>query len=78
MGVQVSFSVGHSDIGIPKYVKKLSGIVKILRSELHLAFELSKHVRPLFEMKWRRRAFCRIPTGDSDIVPSCDMNDEHA
>ena len=37
-----------------------------------------RHVRPLFEMKWRPRAFCRVSTGDSDILSPCDMNDEHA
>ena len=36
------------------------------------------HVRPLFDMKWRPRAFCRVSTGNSDILSSCDMNDEHA
>ena len=35
-------------------------------------------VRPIFEMKWRPRAFSRVSTGDSDILSSCDMNDEHA
>ena len=37
-----------------------------------------RHVRPIFEMKWRPRAFGRVSTGDSDILSSCDMNDEHA
>ena len=37
-----------------------------------------RHVRPLFEMKWRPRAFCRFSNVDSDILSSCDMNDEHA
>ena len=37
-----------------------------------------RDVRPLFEMKWRPRAFCRLSTGDSDILSFCDMNDEHA
>ena len=37
-----------------------------------------RFVRPLFEMRWRPRAFCRVSTGDSDILSSCDMNDEHA
>ena len=32
----------------------------------------------IFEMKWRPRAFSRVSTGDSDILSSCDMNDEHA
>ena len=36
------------------------------------------HVRPIFVMKWRPRAFSRVSTGDSDILSSCDMNDEHA
>ena len=37
-----------------------------------------RHVRPIFEMKWRPRAFSRVSTGDSDIHSYCDMNDEHA
>ena len=36
------------------------------------------HVRPLFEMKWWPSAICSLSTGDSDILSSCDMNDEHA
>ena len=30
-----------------------------------------RHVRPLFEMKWRPRAFGRVSTEDSDILSSC-------
>ena len=37
-----------------------------------------RHVRPIFEMKWRPRAFSRVSAGDSDTLSSCDMNDEHA
>ena len=37
-----------------------------------------RHVRPIFVMKWRPRAFGGFSTGDSDILSSCDMNDEHA
>ena len=37
-----------------------------------------RHVRPIFEMKWRPRAFSKVSTGDSEILSSCDMNDEHA
>ena len=37
-----------------------------------------RHVRPIFEMTWRPRAFSRVSTGDSDILSSCDMNDELA
>ena len=42
MLVQVDFSIRHSDIGIPNYIKKLSGIVNVWKSELHLAFEVLK------------------------------------
>ena len=37
-----------------------------------------RDVRLLFEVRWSPRAFCRVSTGDSDILSSCDMNDEHA
>ena len=37
-----------------------------------------RDVRPLVEMRWRPRAFCRFFTRDSDILSSCDMNDEPA
>ena len=37
-----------------------------------------RHVRPLFEMKWRPRAFCRVSKGNSDILSSCDVNYEQA
>ena len=37
-----------------------------------------RNVRPILEMKCRPRAFSRASTGDSDILSSCDMNDEHA
>ena len=37
-----------------------------------------RHVRPNFEMKRRPRDFSRVSTADSDILSSCDMNDEHA
>ena len=37
-----------------------------------------RDVRPLDQMRWRPRAFCRISTGDSDILSSWDMKDEPA
>ena len=37
-----SLSIWHSDIGIPNNIQKLSGIVNIWSSELHVALELSK------------------------------------
>ena len=47
MGVQVSFSIWHSDIGIPNYIKKLSGIVKIWSSELSAPLDVSKECEAL-------------------------------
>ena len=37
-----------------------------------------RYMRPLVEMMWTPRAFCRVFTVDSDILSSCDMNDEPA
>ena len=37
-----------------------------------------RDVRPLVEMRWRPGGFYRVSTGDSDILSSCDMNDEPA
>ena len=41
-------------------------------------FIFQRHVRTIFEIKWRPSSFSRFSTGDSDILSSCDMNDEHA
>ena len=62
----------------PKYIKKLSGIVKIEAMNSTWLSSCQRYVRPIFEMKWRPRAFSRVSTGDSDILSSCDMYDEHA
>ena len=37
-----------------------------------------RDMRPLDQKIWRSRAFCRVSTGDLDILLSCDMNDEPA
>ena len=37
-----------------------------------------RDVTPHVEMRWRTRGFCRVMIGDSDILSSCDMNDEPA
>ena len=37
-----------------------------------------RDVRPIVEMRWRPRAFCRVSTGDTDIISSCHMKDEPA
>ena len=37
-----------------------------------------RHVRPLFETKWRPRTFGRVSSRDSDMPSSCEMKDEPA
>ena len=37
-----------------------------------------RDVRPPTEVRWGTRAFSMVGTGDSDILSSCDMYDEHA
>ena len=37
-----------------------------------------RDVRPLVQMRLRTKAFCRVSTGDSDILSSCDMKDDPA
>ena len=64
------------------------GFLNILKNcQVSSTFEAVKSTRlsscqndasPLFEMSWRPSAFCRVSTGVSDILSSCDMNDEHA
>ena len=37
-----------------------------------------RHVRIIFQMKWRPTAFSRVSTRDSDILSSFDMKNENA
>ena len=39
---------------------------------------MSKGYEAHVQMRWRPGAFCRVSTGDSDILSSCDMKDELA
>ena len=69
------------DIVILGFLTKLKNCQALSQFEAVNSTWLSscqRHIRPLFEMKRRLRAFCRISTGDADILSSCDMNDEHA
>ena len=64
------------------------GFLKILKNcQSSSAFEALKSVRPsrcqsdvrpLVEMRWRPKAFCRVSTRDSDNLSSCDMKDDPA
>ena len=47
MGVQVSFSSSHSDIGIPSNFHEVSGIITFWSIELRVPLEMSTDVRTL-------------------------------
>ena len=77
-GTKGNFLVGTVILGF---------LTKFKKSQASSTFEtvnsasLSRYQRdasPLVQMRWRPRAFCRISTGDSDILSSCDMKDEPA
>ena len=78
MGVQVSFSISPSDIGIPTILKNSQASSKFEAVNSTWLSSGQRHVSPLFEMKWRTRAFDSVSTVYSDILSSCDMNNEHA
>ena len=78
MGFQVYFSIWHSDIGNPNYIKKLSGISTFEAVNSTWLSSYQSDFRPLFQMRWRPRAFCRVSKVVSDNLSFCDMNDEHA
>ena len=39
---------------------------------------MSKRCEAHIQKRWNPEAFCRVSTGDSDILSSCDMKDELA
>ena len=73
---QGSLSSWHSEIGIPKNIQELSGIINMWSCELRVHLEVSMDVRSVFEKRWRPRPFCWIFPGISVILSSCDKNDE--
>ena len=56
----------------------MSGIVNFWSTELHEPLDVSKGCEAYVQMRWRPGAFCRVSSGDSDILSSCDMKDELA
>ena len=73
-----SLSSWRSDIEIPNNTQEVSGILNFCNTELRKPLRCQRNVRPLMEMRWRPRAFCRVSKVDSDILSSCDMNNEPA
>ena len=67
MGDQASLSSFHRDIGIPINFQEEPGLVTFRSIELRGALEVSRHVRPPFQMRPGTRVCSRVSTGDSDI-----------
>ena len=78
VGVQVSFSIYTVILEYLTILKNCQASSKFEAVNSTCLSSCQRHVRPTFEMKWRPRAFSRVSTGDSEILSSCDMNDEHA
>ena len=78
MGDQASLSSFHRDIEIPINFQEESGLVTFCSIELHQPLELSRDMRPPFQMRRGTRVFSRVSTEDSDIPSSCEMKDEPA
>ena len=72
------FLVDTVILGILTIFKKCQALAKFKAVNFACLSTWQRDVRGLFEMRWRPMAFCRVFTGHSDIVSSCDMNDEHA
>ena len=70
--------VGTVILGFPTILKNCQASSKFEAVNSTWLSSCQRHVRPIFEMKWRPRAFSRVSTVDSDILSYCDMNDEHA
>ena len=78
MGVQVFFLFDTVILGFLTIFKNCQALSKLEAVNSTWLSCCQRHVTSIIEMKWRPRAFFRVSTGDSDILSSCDMNDEHA
>ena len=78
MGVQVFFLFDTVILGFLTVFKNYQALSKLEAVNSTWLPCCQRHVTPIFEMKWRPRGVSRVSTGDSDILSSCDVNDEHA
>ena len=77
-GSQVVFIFVTVILGFLTILKNCQALSKFETVNFTWLSSCQRHVRPIFEMKWRPRDFSRVSAGDSDILSSCDVNDEHA
>ena len=77
-GTKGHFLVGTVILGLLTIFKNFQALSTFEALEFASLSRFQRDVSPLVPMRWRRRAFCRVSTGDSDILSSCDMKDEPA
>ena len=65
-------------LGYLTILKKCQALSKFEAVNSTWLSSCQRHVRTIFEMKWRPTDFSRVSAGDADILSSFDMNDEHA
>ena len=78
MGDETSVSSFHKDIGIPINFQEVSGLGTSCSTELRAHLEVSRDVRPTFQMRLGPRAFSRDRTEYSDLALYCEMKEESA
>ena len=78
MGDQVSLSFFRRDIGIPINFQEEPVLDTFSSTEVCGPMEVSRDVRPPFQIRLGPRAFCRDCTEDLHIPLSCEMKDEPA
>ena len=77
-GTKGHFLVGTVILGLLTIFKNCQALSTFEALEFESLSRCQRVVSPLVHMRWRPRAFCRVSTGDSDILSSCDMKDEPA
>ena len=75
---EVHFLVGTVILGFLTIFKKCQALSTFEALNSASLSSCQQDLRPLVQMRFRSRAFCRISTEDSVILSSCDMKDEPA
>ena len=70
--------VGTVILGLLTIFKNCQALSTFEALEFTSLSRCQRDVSPLVHMRWRPRAFCRVSTGDSDILSFCDMKDDPA
>ena len=73
---EVHFLVGTVILGFLSIFKKSKASSPFVALNFVYITRCQSDVIPPVHMRWRRTAFSRVSTGDSDIPSSCDMKHE--